>query len=196
MLRQPAYRITEVFYSIQGEGANAGLPTVFIRFAGCNLNCVFCDTDYSEKIRLNGKDLLEIARAVGLGCPNVLLTGGEPAIQTSASLIDLLHTKFNWIGIESNGTIGLPGGIDYVTISPKKDTLIQVENVDEVRIPLENGEPLPEMKDLPTAKYYYVSPIFDGLRPVLENVTWALEKVKETPKWRLSIQTHKLIGIR
>ena len=112
-----SYRINEIFYSLQGEGFWTGTPAVFVRFSGCNLRCPFCDTAHQAFTPMSADDILSACSEA----PVVVLTGGEPGLQVDAALIEALHGAGYRVHIETNGTVALPGGIDWVTLSPKED---------------------------------------------------------------------------
>lgn len=207
------YAVKEIFYTLQGEGANAGRAAVFCRFAGCNLwsgresdrataDCRFCDTDF---VGTNGEaggkfaDAGELARAIDAawrGGPKqrfVVLTGGEPALQVDAALIDALHAHGFSIAIETNGTLPLPPGLDWICVSPKAGTHLRQRVGDELKLvyPQEGLEP-ESLRGLDFPRWY-LSPM-DGPR-LAENTVLAINYVKSHPDWRLSVQTHKSIGI-
>ena len=186
------YRLAEKFYSIQGEGVLAGTPMFFVRFAGCNLKCSWCDTDHVEQFQATAGEIVTAARQRGVRW--VCLTGGEPALQADAGLVDVLHAGGIKVAIETNGTLPLPPGIDWVTVSPKPEGVTVVRRANEVRYAMAASDSLP--CPLTDADHYLLSPIFDGPNPVPENVAWCVKMVKENPTWRLSVQTHKLIDIR
>ena len=207
------YSVKEIFYTLQGEGANAGRAAVFCRFAGCNLwsgretdrdtaECRFCDTDFVGTDGPGGgkfREADDLARAVltawegGGGECFVVLTGGEPALQVDAALIDALHRHGFTIAIESNGTLPLPAGLDWICVSPKAGTEIRQTRGDELKVvyPQAGLEPSSLLVlDFPRR---FLSPM-DG--PALaENTAAAVAYVKANPVWRLSVQTHKRIGI-
>ncbi|MGC2362359.1 MAG: 7-carboxy-7-deazaguanine synthase QueE [Candidatus Cybelea sp.] len=188
-------QLAEIFYSIQGEGMWTGTPAVFVRLAGCNLACDFCDTDYSLKELASVADVVQRVRELGGDCPMVILTGGEPLAQAeTAALIEALRKDGRRVHIESNGTIysELPDDV-WLCVSPKErvDPRMAVRAneakliVDE-RVPEEH---LPLFADKPTI---LLQP--EGNRPA--NVAIALEYAKAHPqRFRLSLQTHKLIGV-
>lgn len=188
--------IAEVFYTLQGEGTWTGSPAVFVRLAGCNLNCRFCDTDYALRSFASTQQLVERVRALGADCPMVVLTGGEPLAQTeSSSLIDALRSDGRRVHVESNGTVpvDLPVGV-WLTVSPKERLDPRMAaRADEVKLIVDGRVPsewLPafEGRDVPI----FLQP--EGNKPI--NVSIALKAIKAEPtRYRLSLQTHKFIGI-
>jgi len=185
------YKIHEIFYSIQGEGANTGMPLVFVRFSGCNLNCPFCDTINTGGVDLNANEIYELADGMGKS-KRVIFTGGEPLMQLSDEILN----KFIdwWIGIETNGTYEIPGGLDWVTVSPKEALHPSITKVNEIRCIIQNNIPLPS--GLPSADYYYLSPLFSDMEVKQEDLQWAINLCLENPGWRLSTQNHKYWRIR
>ncbi len=199
------YKLTEIFYSLQGEGVRAGTAAVFVRFAGCNLHCSVeeagydCDTDHSCKMELDADEIWETCdRAWGgrEGQRWVIFTGGEPALQLDLRLLGAFrHCRLPWhYAIETNGTIPLPRGLDWVTVSPKPQAVTVLSHCDEVKCVVKAGGPLPI--PLIRAKHYLLSPAFKGLEPDPAAIARCVELVKENPRWRLSIQLHKMIGVR
>lgn len=192
-----SYRINEIFYSLQGEGFFTGTPSLFIRFAGCNLTCPFCDTKHTDAKLMTLDSIVEEAAR----CParHVVLTGGEPALQVDEVLIDQLHMLGKYVAIETNGTHKLPQGIDWVTLSPK-DTFVQhahttLRACDELKVVFDGTQPPP----YPTiqAKHRFLQPCDTGdNRRNKQILLAAVEYIKKSPEWRLSLQTHKYIGIR
>lgn len=207
--REPGtYRVSEVFYSLQGEGRLAGVPMVFVRLSWCNLRCARnnaagfdCDTDFARGERLTLDALLKVVKAHA-PAGWVLLTGGEPALQVDAALVDALHGAGYRVGIETNGTVKLPEGIDHVTVSPKSawHTLRQ-RTCHDLKIVRAPGMTLPEVVDGAVegvqADAFIVSPAAaaDG---TIEDATlrWCIEAVKNNPEWQLSVQLHKLWRVR
>ena len=192
------YNIHEIFYSLQGEGANAGLPVVFVRFSGCNLHCDFCDTERVKGVRMTKEQILKVAQEQSDNCKRVVFTGGEPLLQLDLDLVAWFLTHCYWIAIETNGTLAPPAGIHYVTLSPKKHSTIHPfwssVVIDELRIPLANNE-LPYI-DLKNVKQKFISPVFDGQLLVRENLDWAINYCLQHPSWKLSVQQHKLFNIK
>lgn len=189
-------QLTEIFYSIQGEGTWAGTPAVFVRLAGCNLACDFCDTDYALKLVASVDDVVARVRAEGGDCPMVILTGGEPLAQsTTPALIEALRADGRRVHIESNGTIftELPDDV-WLCVSPK-------ERVDPRMARRANEAKLIVDGRIPEEHL----PLFDDKPVVLlqpegnkaSNVALAVDYAKLHPKrFKLSLQTHKYIGVR
>lgn len=189
--------VNEIFYSLQGEGGRTGQPSVFIRLSKCNLSCSFCDTDFAYGKEMNVAEILdEIGQ---FGCKWIIWTGGEPTLQLTDEIVDFFKRHGFLQAIETNGTRKVPAGIDYITCSPKLDFAKireRIPVVDELRFPMEKGDPLPDVSVLPQAERYLLSPIFDGQTVIPENVDYCVALIKQNPTWALSLQTHKLIGIR
>jgi len=191
--------LAEIFYSIQGEGTWTGTPAVFVRLAGCNLNCRFCDTDYSTKAFVSVQDVVARVRAAGGDCPLVVLTGGEPFAQRESSdLIDALRADGRRVHVESNGTIPvvLPADV-WLTISPKERLdagmaarANEVKLIVDGRVPLEW---LASFDSLERARPTFLQP--EGNKPA--NVELALAAAQADPlRLRIGLQIHKLIGVR
>lgn len=193
------YNINEIFFSIQGEGFKQGKEVVFIRFSDCNLACEWCDTDFSKKMELSVEELME--RLKEWDCKSVILTGGEPTIQDLEPLLESLKEKKYWVGLESNGTINIEKirkYINYITVSPKSETKqFDVEELRVVNYNL-NLDVLLNYEKKFIAKHYYLSPLDKNGKMNIEDTLRILGKINEFGKkdWRLSIQTHKLAGIR
>jgi len=188
--------LAEIFYSVQGEGTWTGTPAVFVRLAGCNLNCRFCDTDYSTKAFMSCAEVVVRVRELGGDCPMVVLTGGEPFAQSeSSALIEALRADGRRVHIESNGTIAaqLPGDV-WLTVSPKERLHPQMAaRANEVKLIVDGRVPL-EWLDAFGARGI---PMFlqpeGNKRP---NVALAIEAAKSDPaRLRLGLQTHKFIGV-
>ena len=189
--------LAEIFYSVQGEGTWVGTPAVFVRLAGCNLNCRFCDTDYSVKAFLSVEQVIARISELGGDCPMVVLTGGEPLAQRESSgLIAALRADGRRVHIESNGSIAveLPDDV-WLTISPKERLHpAMAGRANEVKLIVDGRVPfewLDAFRDgaIPT----YLQP--EGNKP--RNVMLALEAAKADPaRLRIGVQTHKFIGVR
>jgi 7-carboxy-7-deazaguanine synthase (Cx14CxxC type) len=208
------YSIKEIFYTLQGEGAHAGRPAVFCRFSGCNLwtgresdraaaVCTFCDTDFvGTDGELGGKfpTPAELAARIDSLWPAahpaskyVVFTGGEPLLQLDAALIDAMHAAGFTIAIETNGTLPVPPGVDWVCVSPKMGSKLVVEKGNEIKVVIpQAGQQLAAYEQL-DFENFFVQPM-DG--PLAEfNTRLAIETCKRNPRWKLSLQTHKLLQI-
>lgn len=206
------YSVKEMFFTLQGEGARAGRAAVFLRFAGCNLwsglerdrasaICQFCDTEFVGTDGTGGGKFsraADLARAVaalwpGGGKPYVVCTGGEPLLQLDAPLIDALHQAGFEIAIETNGTIAVPPGIDWICVSPKAGApLVQVRG-DELKLVFPQKGAEPERYQALSFNHFFLQPMFG---PTLAaNTKAAIAYCLAHPQWRLSLQTHKMLGI-
>ena len=198
-------KINEIFYSLQGEGYNTGRPALFIRFSVCNLRCNFCDTDFSHYEEMQDADIVKRAldivnakKAEGqsndTAMPMIVLTGGEPSLQADAHLIDTLHAAgFTFIAMESNGTHEPPRGIDWLTISPKKHTI--VKHCSELKVLFDDVQPVSTHGI--SADHYFLQPLDTGDTAKNKTIlTHCFNYLLEHPQWRMSLQTHKLMGIR
>lgn len=188
-------QLAEIFYSIQGEGAHTGTPAVFVRLAGCNLSCDFCDTDYSLKFFASVEQVVARVREVGGDCPMVILTGGEPLAQREAiELMQALRRDGRRVHIESNGTIytELPPDV-WLCVSPKEHAdQRMIARANELKFIVDRRVPEEWLERANGDQVLLLQP--EGNKPA--NVALALEYVKAHPKrLRLSLQTHKLIGV-
>jgi len=207
------YAVKEIFYTLQGEGANAGRPAVFCRFAGCNLwtgreqdradaVCQFCDTDFVGTDGENGGKFTTpeaLAAKVASLWPAgeshrfIVCTGGEPLLQVDAPLIDALHAEGFTIAIETNGTLPVPEGIDWVCVSPKADAELVVTRGDELKVVVpQANQQLSDYERLDFT-YFMVQPMDNASRDI--NTRLAIDWCKRHPRWRLSMQTHKYLNI-
>jgi organic radical activating enzyme len=189
-------QLAEIFYSVQGEGTWTGTPAVFVRLAGCNLSCSFCDTDYALRFFASVEEVVARVRAEGGDCPMVILTGGEPLAQTETpALIDALRADGRRVHIESNGTMPteLPDDV-WLTVSPKERlTPAMAGRANEAKLIVDGRVPTEWIGDFPCATPLFLQP--EGNKP--SNVALAVEAAKRDPRrLRLSLQTHKLIGVR
>ncbi len=210
------YSVKEMFYTLQGEGANTGRPAVFLRFAGCNLwsgreadrataVCRFCDTDFVGVDGSGGghfDSAEELVAAVGrtwpagvspLARPLVVCTGGEPLLQLDLEAVTALHAAGFEIAVETNGTLPVPTGIDWVCVSPKVGATLVQTSGDELKLvyPQVGGEP--EQYRRLSFRHFFLQPM-DGPERA-HNTELALAYCLGHPEWRLSLQTHKLLGI-
>ena len=207
------YNVKEIFYSIQGEGFHTGRPSIFCRFSGCNLwnglekdrksaKCNFCDTDFvgtngdgGDKFK-NEEDLVIkiLSYWPNASNPFVILTGGEPMLQVDKNLIRTLKKYKCEIAIETNGTMKVPEEIDWICVSPKAgNDLVQISG-DELKLVYPQKNILPEDFEKYSFKNFSLQPMDGELK--LHNTNLALEYCKNNPNWRISLQTHKIIGVR
>ena len=195
-------RINDIFYSLQGEGHNTGRAAVFVRFAGCNLRCSFCDTEFDTYREMSDEEIL--AAISGYPARFVVLTGGEPTLQVDEAFIELLHQHGYEVAMESNGTRPAPRNLDWLTVSPKvrsEKWEVRSEKVaDELKVVFDET-PAPESYlSLLTSHFsplLYLQPCDTG--DVVRNeaiIARCVEYIKEHPWWRLSLQTHKLVGFK
>lgn len=208
------YSIKEIFYTLQGEGANAGRPAVFCRFAGCNLwsglerdrataACHFCDTDFVGVDGVGGGRFTtphELAKRVAGHWPPgqtinrlVVCTGGEPLLQLDEPLIDAFHREDFEVAVETNGTCTPPKGIDWLCVSPKGVAPLVVTCGDELKLVYPQAGVLPEKFADFNFKHFFLQPM-DGTEQKI-NTQKAISYCMAHPKWRLSVQTHKVLGI-
>ncbi len=209
-----SYAVKEIFYTLQGEGANTGRPAVFCRFAGCNLwsgreadradaICRFCDTDFVGTDGLGGgkfADATTLAAAVRHAWPAsagarpfVVCTGGEPLLQLDDALIDALHGEGCAIAVETNGTCAAPKGLDWICVSPKAGAPLTLTAGDELKLVFPQAGIDPALFEHLAFNHFFLQPM-DG--PERErNTALAVEFCLTHPRWRLSLQTHKLLGI-
>ncbi len=199
MLHKTHMRINEIFYSLQGEGFFTGTPAVFIRFSGCNLKCPFCDTNHQHGQEMSEDEIA--GEAAKYPAKHVVITGGEPSLQLTASLIDKLHECGKFVAIETNGTHNIPENIDWITLSPK-DTFVNtntakviIKHCNELKL-VYNGMQ-PALYPTVHSDHYFLQPCDTG--DDLRNkqlIKDTIEFCKTSPKWRLSLQTHKILDIR
>jgi 7-carboxy-7-deazaguanine synthase (Cx14CxxC type) len=210
-----SYAVKEIFYTLQGEGAQAGRAAVFCRFAGCNLwsgreadrstaICRFCDTDF---VGLDGKgggrfeSAEDLAAAIEQKWPQdssrgkrfVVCTGGEPLLQIDAPLIEALHSLHFEVAVETNGTIAAPAGLDWVCVSPKAGTQLAQMGGDELKLVYPQTGADPSDFESLSFKHFFLQPM-DGDN-LDANTKLALRYCLDHPQWRLSLQTHKILGI-
>ena len=207
------YRIKEIYFTQQGEGKNTGKDFVFVRFAGCNLwsgkeknrasaICKFCDTDFYGTDGVNGgiyktKDLVTKIKSLWVSMDSeirVVLTGGEPLLQVDDSLITALKKANIYIAVETNGTLKAPKDIDWICMSPKANTVIQLTEGSEIKViyPQENLDPA-DFNNMNFSNYY-IQPM--DSEDYETNVSKSVEFCMQNANWRLSLQTHKILGIR
>jgi len=208
------YSVKEIFYTLQGEGANAGVPAVFLRFAGCNLwsgrernraraVCRFCDTEFVGTDGAGGgkfRSAAALAAAVSSKWPRragngrfVVCTGGEPLLQLDTPLVEALHGQDFRIAIETNGTLAAPRGIDWICVSPKANAPLRLKRGDELKLVYPQAGAEPRSYEALGFEHFFLQPM-DGPRRD-ENTRLAADYCLQHPHWRLSLQIHKLIGI-
>ena len=209
-----SYQVKEIYYTLQGEGAQTGRAAVFLRFAGCNLwsgrekdradaVCTFCDTDF---VGVNGPGGGNFSDADALSCavaakwpmkaagkPYVVCTGGEPLLQLDENLITALHAQGFEVAIESNGTMQPPSGLDWICVSPKADAALKLTVGNELKIVYPQELAPPERFAQLHFDHFFLQPMDGPSREA--NTRAATEYCLAHPQWRLSLQTHKLIGI-
>ena len=211
-----SYAVKEIFYTLQGEGAQTGRAAVFCRFAGCNLwsgreadrataTCRFCDTDFADTNGPGGGKFAAaeaLADAVARAWPDtlrggrrfVVCTGGEPLLQLDAALIQALHARGFEIAVETNGTILAPEGLDWICVSPKAGAELRQTSGHELKLVYPQEGAQPERFAHLAFRHFFVQPM-DGPRRE-ENTRLAVAYCLAHPQWRVSLQTHKLLGIR
>ena len=202
-------RINEIFYSLQGEGCNTGVAAVFVRFAGCNMKCDFCDTDHAPS---RDMEVEEIVNAVShYATRHVVLTGGEPTLQVTPELTDALHGAGFFIQMETNGSLPLPEGvkIDWTTCSPKNmadcESSLRLAHIDEIKL-LYHGDGADECRYIEDvracgerrgAKVFCLQPLDTKNGELNENITrQTINYILNHPIWKLSLQTHKILNVR
>ena len=178
-------KINEIFYSLQGEGFHTGTPAVFVRFSGCNLKCPFCDTQHESGELMTDEQIL--SAILSYPAKTVVLTGGEPSLWIDEEFIRLLHDANLYVCIETNGTKVLPEEIDWVTCSPKEGGEIVLHRMNEVKV-VYQGQDISVYEQFP-AQHFFLQPCS------CQNTKETVECVLQHPLWRLSLQTHKYIGI-
>lgn len=206
-----SYRINELFYSLQGEGRNTGRAAVFIRFAGCNLRCSFCDTEFDSYREMSADEIVD---AISVWSSRfVVLTGGEPTLQVDDAFVDLLHQHGYEVAMESNGTRPAPRNLDWLTVSPKdwwKASggwwMEHSSHINELKIVFDEDTPenlstlhppLSTLHHSPSTLHLYLQPCDTGDAERNARILHlCIEYIKQHPQWRLSLQTHKLVGIR
>jgi 7-carboxy-7-deazaguanine synthase len=209
-----AYKVKEIFYTLQGEGGQSGRPAVFCRFSGCNLwtgrekdrqkaICKFCDTDFWGMDGENGgkyKTAEDLAKKVKslwtnptMGKPYVVCTGGEPALQLDEKLVKAFHKEGIEIAIETNGTLPLPDGIDWICVSPKANTELEIQGGHELKLVYPQANAEPERYAHLNFTHFYLQPMDNIFQK--ENMQRTVEYCLNNPQWKLSLQVHKVLNI-
>jgi len=208
-----SYRIKEIYFTQQGEGSNTGRDFVFIRFSGCNLwsgkeknrksaICQFCDTDFYGTDGINGgvysaKQLIEKIKSLWVSRDDniaVVLTGGEPLLQVNDELVAALKQEQIYIAVETNGTLDAPDHIDWICMSPKANTEIKLKKGNEIKVIFPQESLDPEKFSLFDFSEFYLQPMDSN--KYQENLNATITYCQKNPKWKLSLQTHKILGIR
>lgn len=186
------YRINEIFRSVQGEGFWTGTAAVFVRMSGCNLSCPFCDTDHRAFTLMGAEDIASAAKSLlpegREGAPLLVLTGGEPALQADEALVQALHGAGFRVHMETNGTLPVPDGIDWITMSPKTGK-VALEKANELKLVLTPDADPERWSDFP-ADWRFLQPCS------CRNTDEAVSYILAHPIWRLSLQTHKYLDIK
>ena len=193
------YKVNEIFYSLQGEGFNTGTASVFVRFSGCNLRCAFCDTAHQEGTLMTARQIVD--EVMHYPAPLIVLTGGEPSLFIDEELITTLKSTGKRIAIETNGTHPLPHGIDWITLSPKTDfeggneAPCILDHCDELKV-VYLGQNLSQYDHI-SATHRFLQPCYvDDEAQRQYNLQACVQAVLDNPQWRLSLQTHRTLGIR
>lgn len=192
---QGLLRVNEIFYSLQGEGHFTGTPAVFVRLSGCNLRCPFCDTDHHASVGMTYAEV--VARVAAFPSRHVVVTGGEPSMQLTDGFIDALHAAGCFVQVETNGTLPLPSAVDWITCSPK-DAPVVLDRIDELKV-VYSGQPMGGYAPLMAiAAEWRLQPCDVPGDPSASerHLRAAIAYTLANPRWRLSLQTHKLISIR
>lgn len=195
-------KVNEIFQSLQGEGYFTGTPATFLRLSGCNLACDFCDTDHHSGHEMSEQEIID--RITQFPTNHIVITGGEPTLQLTASLVGELHKAGKFVQIETNGTLPLSHRldtlIDWITVSPKNGTIPKIQRIDELKIVFDTRHP-EHIRNLESVKTRCPHACF--LQPCDRhdaeqnriNLHACIDYILAHPKWRLSLQTHKIINI-
>ena len=194
-------RVNEIFYSLQGEGYYSGTPAVFVRLSGCNLRCPFCDTQHEAGVNMSEEEIVEAVRHYP--ARHVVLTGGEPALQLTESLVDALHAAHKVVAVETNGTHPLPMNVDWITLSPKTAFVdgaeVMLPRADEIKVVYDGiHDPERQLSTLNSqlSTLLFLQPCDTGDTARNRQLTAAtVEYIKQHPEWRLSLQIHKILNI-
>ncbi|GAO78129.1 7-carboxy-7-deazaguanine synthase [Sphingopyxis sp. C-1] len=209
-----SYAVKEIFKTLQGEGAQSGRAAVFCRFSGCNLwsgreqdrassVCRFCDTDFVGIDGTGGGRFADAAALVeaveeawGEGSVGryIVLTGGEPLLQVDDALVEALHERGFEIGVETNGTQAAPAGIDWICVSPKADAVLRLKGGDEIKLVYPQATARPEQFEHLDFTHFFLQPM--DAPEAADNLAATIAYCTDNPRWRLSLQSHKMIGIR
>lgn len=180
------YKVNEIFYSLQGEGYYTGTPAVFLRLSGCNRSCDFCDTDHHSGTHMTAGEI--VAAVSSYPARHLVITGGEPMLQLDSDLLRMLKAERFYVQVETNGSMPVPPEVDWVTCSPK-DAPWGIDRIDELKV-VYRGQDVEQTAALLPAPRHFLQPC-SGL-----NIAETIDYIMRNPRWRLSLQTHKLIDIR
>jgi len=196
-------KISEIFYSLQGEGARIGTPTIFVRLSGCKAKhaCyaagIRCDTEFESGTEMTVEQLLQWMESKALGCNEITWTGGEPTDQLTEEIVKYFADKGFYQAIETSGLNPVPKGLDFICVSPKVAEHVVKKNfpegVTELRYVRHSGQSVPEPSI--TAQHYWISPHSDGFEINSSNLKHCIELCKENPQWKLSLQSHKIWNV-
>lgn len=185
-------KINEIFYSLQGEGRHTGTPAVFVRFAGCNLKCSFCDTMHQKGVEMTPQQIIDEINKYP--AKFVVLTGGEPTMQVNEKFVDKLHENGFYVTMETNGTLQCPNNIDWITCSPKYRKVV-LKRIDEIKVVYE-GQDMEQYNGM-VAKEYYLQPCdYKDEAKNQDNINQTINFIKQNPKWKLSLQTQKILNVQ
>lgn len=193
-------KVNEIFYSLQGEGLQAGTPAVFVRLSGCNLQCPFCDTVHDSGREMSEAEV--VAEVKRHAATLVVMTGGEPSLQLTASLVDALHAAGRTVAVETNGTHPLPEGVDWVTLSPKDPWLGPqaapvLREADELKLVYDGSFEPQEYKHIRIRHGRLLQPCDTGdAERNADVMRRTVDYCLAHPQWRLSLQVHKILNIR
>ena len=197
-MKQSLLKVNDIFYTLQGEGGQAGKAMIFVRLQTCNLACSYCDTEFESGKEMAMDEILQECQKYP-SC-NILWTGGEPLLQLNQGHVDFFNDKSYYQSLETSGSLKyLLRGMRYITISPKvaehvlSNNFQSIDSVEELRYPRKAGQGIPNPKLKAVNKF--VSPIFTGQILDKENLDHCIGLVKDNPGWKLSLQSHKMIGI-
>lgn len=187
-------KVNEIFYSIQGEGYWTGTPCLFVRLAGCNLKCDFCDTQHQQGKEMTDEEIIDVCKTLSSKCEHIVITGGEPSIQLTQEFINKLIDHDYYIHVETNGTNKLPSFIHWVTLSPKYKAPT-IKRASEVKVVYE-GQDMSQYSDI-LARYRYIQPCDrKDEEKNAENIKLCVEYIKQHPEWKLSLQTQKILNVQ
>ena len=192
-------KVNEIFYSLQGEGYHSGTAAVFVRFSGCNLRCPFCDTDHEDGREMSEEDI--VAQVSAYPASLVVITGGEPSLQLTDTLVEALHHLGKTVAVETNGTMPLPPNVDWITLSPKEsyvseEASVVLKKADELKVVFDGEHEPCEYRGIEISHGRFLQPCDTGDAAKNEAIIQqAIDYIKAHPTWRLSLQIHKIVHI-